>query len=141
MSNLSDRLKIGYVVPGIANSLDIDSLGAVINGRGDVLWLVSLDKLGCDAQTRKEDLQLVICTAVQVACSYDVVASVSKRGDGHELCSLARRSCNGCHTPFKGGDALLKNIDSRLKQNEDCQQLHLQPNLSCGELLTFIIRL
>lgn len=127
MSDLGDGLKIRYIVPRIANSLHIDSLGAVINGCGDVLWPVSMDKLGCDAQTRKEDLQLVISTAVQVARSYDVVASVGKRGDGHELRSLAGRSCNGCHTPLEGGDALLKNINSRLNPNDACQQLGPTP--------------
>ena len=95
MGDLGNGLEIGDVISRVADALDIDGLGLVVDGGGEVLGLIADDKLGLDAQTGEEDLKLVVGAAVQVGCGDDVVARVGKGGDGHEL---------GC-LPRSGGDS------------------------------------
>ena len=68
----------------------INGLCFVINRLLEVVWAVSMDKLGVDAQSWEENLELVVRASVQVGRRNDVVASLCERGDGNELRSLAR---------------------------------------------------
>jgi hypothetical protein len=89
MSSLGNSLQIRNVIPGVSNTLNIDSLCLIINSSRNVLRLVTIDKLGLDAQTREEDLELVVSAAVEVRSRDDVVAGLSEGADGEELSSLA----------------------------------------------------
>lgn len=114
VSDPGDGLEIRHVVARVSDGLDVDGLGAVINGRSQVLRLVTLDKLGLDAKAGQQDLELVVSTAVQVAGSDDVIAGVSKGRDGEKLCRLAGRRSDGGNTAFEGSNTLLEDIDGRL---------------------------
>jgi hypothetical protein len=89
MSSLRNSLQVRNVILGVSNTLNIDSLCLIINGSCNVLRLVTIDKLGLDAQTREEDLELVVSAAVEVGSRDDVVAGVGEGADGKELSSLA----------------------------------------------------
>lgn len=89
MGDLGNGLEIWDVVLGVANALDVDSLGLVVNGSSNVLGLVAVDKLGVDAQARQEDLELVVGAAVEVGGGDDVVTGMGEGVDGNELSSLA----------------------------------------------------
>lgn len=78
MGNLGNGLEIRHVVARVANGLDIDGLGLVVNGGGEVGGLVSLHELRLDAEPGQEDLELVVRATVQVAGGDDVVACVSE---------------------------------------------------------------
>lgn len=77
MGDLCNGLKIRDVITGVSNGFNVDCLGVVVNGSSDVLCLVTLNKFGCDSQSRKENFELVIGTTVQVTCGYDVIPCVS----------------------------------------------------------------
>lgn len=115
MRHLGDGLKVRHVVPGVPNGLDVDGLGAVVDGGRDGLGAVSLDELGIDAEAREQDLELVVGAAVQIAGGHDVVSDMGQRRDGHELGGLAGGCCHGGDTTFERGDALLKDIDGGLE--------------------------
>lgn len=111
MRYLGNGLNIRNVVPGIANALNIHSLGLVINSSSNILRLVAVDELGLDAQTRKEDLELVVRAAVEVGRGDDVVTGVGKSRDGDELGALARGGSQRRRAALQCCDALLENVD------------------------------
>lgn len=115
MRNLGDRFKIRNIVPRVPDGLNVNGLGAIINGRTDVLGLISLDEFGVDPQAREHDLELVVGATVEVAGGDNVVPSVGQGGDGHELRGLTGRGGNSSHAAFEGRNALLEDIDRRLE--------------------------
>ena len=114
MRRLGNGLEVGHVVARVADGLEVDGLGLVVDGGGDVLGAVALDELGGDAQARQKDLELVVGAAVQVGGGDNVVAGVRQRVDGHELRALARRGGQRGHAAFQGGHALLEDVDGGL---------------------------
>jgi hypothetical protein len=114
MRNLDNSLQIRDIVLWVTNRLNIDRLGLVINRLGDLIRLIDIHELGVDAQTREEDLELVVSAAVEVGGGDDVVAGVGKSGDGDELGSLAGRGSESGDTAFEGCDALLEDVDGGL---------------------------
>ena len=116
MGNLGNGLQVRDVVLGVANALDVDSLGLVVNGSSDILGLVAVDELGVDAKTGEEDLELVVGATVEVGGGHDVVAGMGEGVDGDELGSLARRGGQGSDTTLKGSYPLLEDMDSGLLQ-------------------------
>lgn len=115
MGNLGDGLEIRDVVPRVSNGLEVNGLGVVVNGGRDILCLVTLDELGLDAQTRQEDLELVVGATVQVAGRDDVIASMSESSKGHELRGLAGRGGHSSNTALEGSNSLLEDIHGGLE--------------------------
>lgn len=114
MRSLGDGLKIRYIIPRVTDAFDVDGLGAVVDGGGEVLGRVTLDELGLDAEAGQQHLELVVGAAVQVRRRDDVVAGARERRDGHELRGLAGRRRERRHAALEGCDALLEDIDRRL---------------------------
>lgn len=83
VADLGDLLKIRNVVAGVSDGLNVDSLGLLIDGGGNVLRLVTSNETGLDSHPREHDLELVVGTAIEVGGGNDVVAGVCKGGDGH----------------------------------------------------------
>jgi hypothetical protein len=100
MGSLGDSLEVGNVIFWISNALNIYRLGLVIDGRSEVLWLVSVDELRIYAESWEEDFQLVVGSSVEVGCRDNVVAGVCNCCNGHELGSLTGTCCDGRNTPF-----------------------------------------
>lgn len=111
---LGDRLKVGDVEARVADRLEVDGLGLVVDRGGNVLGLVAGDKLGRDAETGEDDLELVVGAAVEVGGSDNVVAGVRERSNGQELSGLARSGGDGGDTTLKSGDTLLEDVDGGL---------------------------
>ena len=132
-------LKVGYVVARVADALDVDSFGLVVDGGGQLLGLVSVDELGGDTQTGQDDLELVIGAAVEVGGRNDVVAGVGEGRDGEELGGLAGGGGKGSDTALKGGNALLKDID-RGTGPEESARLSLEVMGALGAGTHFMIR-
>ena len=66
VGDLGNSLNIRNVVPRVANALNVDGLGLVVDGGGNVLGLVAVDELGLDPEAGKEDLELVVGATVEV---------------------------------------------------------------------------
>jgi hypothetical protein len=111
VGDLGNGLKLGHVVARVADALNVDGLGLVVDGGGNVLGLVALDELGRDAEAREEHLELVVGATVQVRGRDDVVARVRQRRDGHELGGLAGRGGHGSNATLESGDSLLEDVD------------------------------
>lgn len=60
VGNVGDGAVVGNVVGGVAEGLDVNTLGLVVDGGLDVLGLVAVDKLDLDAETREGDLEQVV---------------------------------------------------------------------------------
>ena len=111
MGDLDNSLKVRHVVARVANALNVDSLGLVIDGGRNVLGLVAVDELSGDAKAGKEDLKLIVSAAVEVGGGDNVIARVRQRRNGHELRCLAGRGSHSSNTALKRGDPLLEDVD------------------------------
>jgi len=114
--NLCNCLKIGDIVLRVSDALDVDSLSLIINCLGKILSLVSDHKPGIDAQSREEDFQLVVGSAIQVGCRYNVVPGMCKSCNCHELSCLSRASCDGRNPTLQGCHSLFEDIDRGLRR-------------------------
>lgn len=137
MRQLCDLLQIRHIVPRVANALEINGLGIVINGGYELLGVVTVHKLAADAQPRKHDLELVVRASVQVARRDDVVTGLSKSSNCHELSGLAGRGGNRSNTTLESSHALLEYIHGGLV----VFSVSLFPQGSFEKCLTFMIRL
>jgi hypothetical protein len=52
VGDFCNGLKVRDVVTWVSNGLNVDSLGAVVNGCGNVIGLVAPHELGGDSQAR-----------------------------------------------------------------------------------------
>ncbi len=118
MGQLGNLLKVGHVVPGIADALDVHGLGLVVDSGRQLLGIVPVDKLGRDAEPREGHLELVVGAAVQVRRRHDVVARLCERGNGKELGRLAGRRGYCSHTALESRDTLFQDVDGRLVPSE-----------------------
>lgn len=123
VGDLGNGLEVGDVVAGVANGLDVDGLGLLVDGGSNGSWIVAVDKLGLDAEAGKEDLELVVGSAVEVGGRDNVVSGVGESSNGHELSGLAGRGGNGSNTTLEGSNTLLKDIDSGLWNVSQCGAL------------------
>jgi hypothetical protein len=114
VGNLGNGLEVGHVVPRVADALDVDGLGPVVDGGGNVLGLVAVDKLGGDAEALERHLELVVGAAVEVRRGDDVVAGLGEGCDGEELGALAGRGGQRGDAAFQGSYPLLEDIDGGL---------------------------
>lgn len=114
MGNLCNSLKVGDVVLWVSNRFNVDHLCVVVNGRGKVLGLVARDELCVYAETGKEDLELVVGSAVHVGGGHNVVAGMAEGGDGHELSGLSGGGGDSGDTALESSNPLLEDIDSGL---------------------------
>lgn len=114
VGDLGNGFKVRDVVSRVADALDVDGLCVVVDGGGNVLGVVALDKLGGDAVALERDLELVVGAAVQVGGRDDVVAGLGEGSEGEELGGLARGGGQSSSAAFKGCYPLLEDIDGRL---------------------------
>lgn len=122
MCHLDNLLEIWYIVSRIANALQIDSLGLVINQFLEVLSVIAFDEFSRDAQAGEGDFELVVGAAVEIGGRNDVVTCVGEGGDGHELGGLARCGCYGGDAAFKGCNAFFENVDCGLEGGRDVSE-------------------
>ena len=111
MGDLGNGLEVGDVVAGVANGLEVDGLGVVVDEGGNVLGLVAVGELGLDAEAGQHDLELVVGATVQVGGGDDVVTGVGESSEGHEESSLAGGGGNSGNTTLESSNTLLEDID------------------------------
>jgi hypothetical protein len=114
MGDLGNRLQVRHVVSRVADALEVHGLCVVVDGGGNVLGVVALDKLGGDAEALERDLELVVGAAVQVGRRDDVVAGLGEGREGEELGGLAGGGGQSSNAAFKGCYPLLEDIDGGL---------------------------
>ena len=115
MCDFDNLLKIGYVIFGVANALNVDGFGLVVDEAGKFLGIISLDELGFDTEPWQKDLELIIGPPIQIRGRDDIIPCVGQGGKGHELGGLARGGGNGGDTSFQRSDTLFEDVDRRLR--------------------------
>ena len=123
MCDFSNLFEIGDVVAWIADALDVNGLGAVVDELGKLVRVIALDKLGGDAQARQEDFELVVRSAIEIGRGDDIVPGMRQGGKGHELRRLAGRRCHGRNPPFERGDAFFEDVVGRLGRRDMVTEL------------------
>lgn len=125
MRNLDDLLKIGYIVFGVPNTLDVDGLGLVVDEAGKLLGIISFDELGFNAEARQKHLELIIGSSIQVGGRHNIITCMGQGGKGHELGGLAGGRGDSGDTSFQRGDALFEDIDRWLggEREREVQQM------------------
>ena len=114
VGDVRNGFEIGNREARVADGLDVDRLGLVVDGGTECFRLVAIDKLDVDPEARQGHLELVIGAAIEVAAGDDVVARLGDGRDGQELRRLAGTGGNRRDAPFEGGNALLEDVGGRI---------------------------
>ena len=69
-------LKVWDIIAGVANALDIDRLGLLIDQLLEFLGRVALDEFGRYSETREGDFELIVRASIQIRGAENVVACV-----------------------------------------------------------------
>ena len=89
LCKLCDRLIIRNIECRIAEVLKVDGLGAAVDERLDVLYLVALGEAHLDAHIAESDGEHCECASVEVRLCHDVVTRAADVGDRKEYCRLS----------------------------------------------------
>ena len=110
VGDFRNGLDVRDVGIGIAESLDQDKLGVVLDGALDFVQVVDIHEGGIHAEGAKGVLQQVVGTAIDGALGHHMVAFAGEGRNG--VGKGCRTGCDGkaCDASFQGGDALFKNI-------------------------------
>ena len=143
MGDLCDALNICNIPQRIAQSLDQNGLCILIDGRGDFLGIIDVHPFGCDSVLGKGVLQQIVCAAVDVLGSDDVLSLPGKCLD---------RVSDGCGSGScgQGGDASLQcryslfehilcgigqspvNVSGISQAKTVCRMLRIMEDIGCG---------
>lgn len=110
VSDGCDGINIRNITVGVAQSLEVDSLGVGLDRVLDLFQIVSVHEGGGDAELGQSMLQQVVAAAVDGLLSHDVVAGLSQCLDGVGDGSCTGSSSQRSHAAFQSGNALLEHI-------------------------------
>ena len=110
VSDGCDGINIRNITVGVAQSLEVDSLGVGLDRVLDLFQIVSVHEGGGDAELGQSVLQQVVAAAVDGLLSHDVVAGLSQCLDGVGDGSCTGSSSQSSHAAFQSGNALLEHI-------------------------------
>ena len=110
VSQLRDRVDVGDVAVGVAERLEIDRSGVVLNRVLDFLEVVRVDKGRCDAVLGQGVCEEVVAAAVDGFLRYDVTAVCCQRlnGVGDRRGARSQRECRAA--ALESGDSLFENV-------------------------------
>ena len=107
---------VGDVGVGIAQRLDVDQPGVVLDGCLQFLVVVGVEEGGADAVFAQRVCQEIVRTAVDGLGGDDMIAGESDVGDGVGDGCCAGCDGKSCHTPFECSDTLFKGCLCRIVQ-------------------------
>ena len=110
VGNFSDGVDVGNVGVGVAQRLQIDGAGVLLNGTLDLSQVVGIDEGRLDAEGGQGVLQQVGGAAVDGFLGDDVAAVLGQSLDGVVDGSCAGGHCQRGDTALERGNALLKDI-------------------------------
>ena len=116
VGNCGDGLEVGQVGVRIAEGLEVDELGVLLDGVLELLRILGGDEGGGDAVTRQGVTQQVEGATVDVLGGDDVIA-----GLGDVAHRVFHGGCTGgdgkaCGTTFKSGDTVFEHALGRVGQ-------------------------
>ena len=108
--DICDSFNINYVWVRVAKSFDIESLCVLLDSLFKVSWVKRIDKCCCDAVINKSVCKQVICAAIDVLCSYDMIACKGYVLNSVCYCCCAWCDCKSCCAALKSCDTSFKNV-------------------------------
>ena len=108
--DICNSFDINYVWVRVAKSFDIESLCVLLDSLFKVSWVKRIDKCCCDAVINKSVCKQVICAAIDVLCSYDMIACKGYVLDSVCYCCCAWCNCKSCCAALESCDTSFKNV-------------------------------
>ena len=108
LGDLGDGVDVGDVGVGVAERLEIDDRGAVLDGALDLFQVMRIDKRGLDAKLGERMLQQVVGATVDGLLGNHVVAGLSKSLQGIGDGSSTGGDGETCHATLECGDTVLE---------------------------------
>ena len=108
LGDLGDGVDVGDVGVGVAERLEIDDRGVVLDGTLDLFQVMGIDKRGLDAKLGERMLQQVVGATVNGLLSHHVVTGLGKSLQGIGDGSSARGDGKTCHATLECGDTVLE---------------------------------
>ena len=116
LGDLGDGVDVGDIGVGVAERLEVDNRGVVLNGTLDLVQVVGVDKGGLDTKLGERVLQQVIGTAVDGLLGDHVVTGLGEGLQGIGDGGSTRSDSETSHATLKRGDAILKDALSGVGQ-------------------------
>ena len=108
--DLSDLLDVRNVGVRVAEGLDVDSLGVVLDRALELCEVVRVNEGGLDAELGQGVREQVVAAAVDGLLRYDVVACLSERLNGVADRCCTGGGCQSCDAALESCNALLENV-------------------------------
>ena len=108
LGDLGDGVDVGDVGVGVAERLEIDDRGVVLDGALDLVQVMSVDKRGLDAKLGERMLQQVVGATVDGLLSHHVVTGLGKSLQGIGDGSSTGGDGETCHATLECGDTVLE---------------------------------
>ena len=108
LGDLGDGVDVGDVRVGVAERLEIDDRGVVLDGTLDLFQVMGIDKRGLDAKLGERMLQQVVGATVDGLLSHHVVTGLGKSLQGIGDGSSTGGDGKTCHATLERGDTVLE---------------------------------
>ena len=108
LGDLGDSVDVGDVGVGVAERLEIDDRGVVLDGPLDLFQVMGIDEGGLDAKLGERMLQQVVGATVDGLLSHHVVTGLGKSLQGIGDGSSTGGDGKTCHTALECGDTVLE---------------------------------
>ena len=108
LGDLGDGVDVGDVGVGVAERLEIDDRGVVLDGTLDLFQVMGIDKGGLDAKLGERMLQQVVGATVDGLLSHHVVTGLGKSLQGIGDGSSTGGDGKTRHATLEGGDTVLE---------------------------------
>lgn len=116
MCDLGDGIYIWNVAVRIAESLEVDELGVVLDCILDFLQIMCINESRINTEFLQREFQEVVGAALDRLLCYDVVACLCEGGDSVRYGCSTRGNSKRSRAAFEGCDALFQYINRRVRQ-------------------------
>ena len=108
LGDLGDGVDVGDVGVGVAERLEVDDRGVVLDGALDLVQVMGIDKRGLDAKLGERMLQQVVRATVDGLLSNHVITGLGKCLQGIGDSGSAGSNGEAGHAALERGDTVLK---------------------------------
>ena len=102
--------KIRNVQPGVADGLQINGLGVLVDQRHEAVHIIAVGKAGFDAEPFEGHLELVVGASVEEGGGHEIVTGLQDVVQRDELRGLSRTHGQGGHAAFQRRDPFLEYV-------------------------------
>ena len=108
LGDLGNGVDVGDVGVGVAERLEIDDRGVVLDGTLDLVQVMGIDKRGLDAKLGERVLQQVVGTTVDGLLGHHMITGLGERLQGVGDSGSTGSNGEAGHAALERGDTVLK---------------------------------